>query len=282
MNKKILTILLSALCLGAKAQDTTSLHNEQENVAKIFERCYTADNDSAKISGLNAATDNLESMLQDPSAFDYNFYKLENVSSIYSENREIRVLTFGVELQSGNYLYSGFIVTNNNGNIVITRLKDDFDKQENPQKSNMQANNWFGAIYYEIHQVGSKKYPVYALCGWDGADLFINRKVLEQIIIQEDGTPIFGGNFQRENSFKNTRIIFEFTEKAAMGLRFENSVKNMNGEKRRKVIVADHLTTPPEYKGNPRFSGPDMTFEGYYFQDGKWKYESILDIKLEQ
>ena len=91
-----------------------------------------------------------------------------------------------------------------------------------------------------------------------------------------------GKEMRNVSIYHYTRIIFEFTEKAAMGLRFENSVKNMNGEKRRKVIVADHLTTPPEYKGNPRFSGPDMTFEGYYFQDGKWKYESILDIKLEQ
>ena len=55
---------------------------------------------------------------------------------------------------------------------------------------------------------------------------------------------------------------------------------SLSYNKKMKAIVGDHLNTLPQFKGNPRFYGPDMTFDGFYYDSGKWDYLEDVDVKL--
>ena len=50
-------------------------------------------------------------------------------------------------------------------------------------------------------------------------------------------------------------------------------------DKRLKMIIWDHLSpSKQELAGNYKYYGPDMTFDGLYFEKGVWKYVSDVDI----
>ena len=269
-------MMMLVLCggtLSLQAQDTLALKPEEDAVASLLASCMESDNDSVKIALANKAANSLEQLLKKQSAYRYSLLGLKSVSSVYSPDKKVRLVTFGVSLAEGEYIYHGFVVYNNGSSVTTTRLYDGKKNVPDPSRASMQASNWYGAIYYDISMFGSKKAPIYALCGWDGADMFTNRKVLEQLIIDESGKPKFGGSFASETGRGFQRLIFQFTEKAVMSLHYNT---------KEKAIVADHLSAPPEYKGNKQFYGPDMSFDAYYFAKGEWIYEPDIDIKLHQ
>lgn len=254
-----------------RAQDTTVFHSVMDDFNRCYDSALTSETDSLKIKYALSAADILEKSLNEKGVFGYNFYKIKNLSSVVSSDGRVRVLTFGIALNSGRYAYHGFILYFNGKTVRSTRLKEADKEGLDLSHADMQSQNWFGAVYYEINRFGDSKHPVYALCGWDGADMFVNRKVLEQVVFTPSGTPRFGGKFQNEISADNTRLVFTYTEKAAMSLSYD---------KKMKAIIGDHLNAPPQFRGNPRFYGPDMTFDGFYYEGGHWHYIEDADVKL--
>ena len=270
--KIFLIIGLCAILNNVAAQDTLQLHQSQISIAQKMEEAKNQETDSLKKYMMDVITSDFGGLLYYDAAFDYNFYMLKNVSSVYSNDNKLRILTWVLPLNDGTHQYYGFVLYRESptDGVMITPLTDMSEQTPNPQNANMQANNWYGAIYYELQQVGNKKSKIYGAAGWDGGDLFTNRKVLEQITINSDGIPIFGGTFKSEESDGLKRLIFEFTKKAGMTLRYDQKLK---------MFVADHLSAPPQFRGNKRFYGPDMSFDGYVFDYDRWFYEPDLDVK---
>ncbi|MCR5455930.1 MAG: hypothetical protein K6F33_13155 [Bacteroidales bacterium] len=273
--KRRLFIMLTMLLMGisVRAQDSLVLKYGEENVASLLSQCLASEDDAERRQLSGKVMDELQQLLQYDAAFHYNFESLKNISSIYSDDGEVRVLTFGVPLNRGKkYLYHGFVIHYDEENgVKVTRLVDDEKNTRNPQFVDMQASNWYGAVYYQVQRVGGRRSPVYALCGWDGADLFTNRKVLEQLTFDDDYNAKFGGSFQTEHSDGLHRIVFEFTEKAVMSLQYDP---------RLRMVIGDHLSAPAQNVHNPRFYGPDMSFDGYYYDKDQWFYEPDIDVKL--
>ena len=181
MTKKLFIILAMLLVgVASKAQDSLVLRYGEESVSKLLEQCIAATDDAERREISGKACDELMQLLQYDAAFNYKFELLKNVSSVYSDDGRVRLMTFAVPLNNGKkYLYHGFVIHyDEDDGIKTTRLTDDEKKTRNPQFVDMQASNWYGAVYYQVQLVGSKRNPVYAVCGWDGADLFTNRKVL--------------------------------------------------------------------------------------------------------
>ncbi|MCQ2253008.1 MAG: hypothetical protein MJZ61_06135 [Bacteroidales bacterium] len=278
---RIQTILLILmLCVSsAKAQDSAMFADGEERIARLMDKALAAESDSVRKAMAYEAANELSYLLDNNGAFEYQFPGLPNFSSVYSENHKVRVITFGTALSRGRYIYHGYVMYCHNTKVTITRLYDDQGQTPNPDKANMQANNWLGAIYYEISQFGSKKNPVYALCGWDGHSMITNRKVLEQMTIDYSGKPVFGGRFQTSIQKGRqevavggfSRMIFTYNEKATMSLKYD---------KRLKMVVADHLSVNPGMENNPTLKGPDFSFDGYGYKDGEWFYVGDVDAKL--
>ncbi|MCQ2973623.1 MAG: hypothetical protein MJ211_02285 [Bacteroidales bacterium] len=216
-------------------------------------------------------SDILFKVLHDKESLSFDYGQIKNITTLSSVNNQFRIFTWGIQLGDGNYIYYGLSqVKTKDDEIVVNKFIDSSESFSDAQLANIQMNQWYGCIYYEMIQIGGKKSNLYALAGWDGADLFINRKILEQVVVQEDGSIKFGGKFKNNKSRIVNRLVFEYTERAVMSL---------NYNKKLKMFVADHLSAPAQFKGNPKYMGPDMSFDGYYFDDGKWLYLSDIDYK---
>lgn len=274
MKLRILIIIVLLLTgITTRAQDSLVLRSGEESIQALLDKCFASEDDAERRDLSGKAVEQLHQLLQFDAAFNYKFELLKNVSSVYSDDNAVRLLTFAVPLNKGKkYLYHGFVMHfDEEDGIRVTRLVDDEKKTRNPQFVDMQPANWYGAVYYQVQQMGSRRQPVYAVCGWDGADLFTNRKVLEQLTFDDDYNAKFGGSFETEHSDGLHRIVFEFTEKAVMSLQYDP---------RLKMVVGDHLSAPAQFVHNPRYYGPDMSFDGYYYDKGKWHYEPDIDVKL--
>lgn len=279
MTNRILIILtallLTATICQAQYTDSTSLWDGEKKVSKLFEKCMGASEDPQKIAYASEIANEMEYLLNTPLAFGYDFPYLKNISSVRSQDGKVRVITYCAPLRNGKFVYHGFVMYDGEDDVTVTRLKQGRRPVSDPMDANMQSDNWFGAIYYEISQwkCGRDCPTIYALCGWDGADMFTNRKVLEQMNFDEDNKPIFGGLFQTENGNGYSRIVFTFGERVAMSMQYDRS---------EKMIIADHLSPSPSCncEGQYQFYGPDMSYDGFYYKDGKWHWEFDVNVKI--
>lgn len=264
---KKLFILLSIF-----VSSTVMAQNEGARTLSLIIEAQKAADDSTRTVLANEAADIFEQAL---STGDDISKQLDGrtISALSSPLGNFTIYSWGIQFADGHYQYYGFAqVMSEYGGAVVTRFADTSDETSDPQNASMQPDNWYGAIYYELVQLGGKKSNVYALVGWDGGDLFLNRKVLEQVRVKSDGSIYFGGYFTDEHNQKHERLIFEYTEKAVMCLRFEPKYK---------MFVADHLSSPPNstFAGNAQVMGPDGSFDGYQYVKGEWLYVKDIDFK---
>ena len=106
--------------------------------------------------------------------------------------------------------------------------------------------------------------------GFDLVDEFSNIKLLEVLELNRKGEPSFGGNFIVEDK-KKQRIIFEYSEKISMSLKYDD---------RLDMIVFDHLSPfEPIFRNNFRFYGPDGSYDGLRFEKGDFILEEDVDAR---
>ena len=270
--KRLFALIPLFIVFSVSAQVDPEIEQEIRQSVKILEQARNAENDSLRIVLANQFEDTFVKLLGNDEKLCYSFDSIQPVSVLKSPDNKFRIFTWGLQFSDGSYKYYGIVEINVYGDVVILHLDDQSESTSNPATANMQPDNWYGAIYYELVQLGGKKSNIYALVGWDGGDLFVNRKVLEQVRVELDngGKIFFGGHFVDEKKRNCERLIFEFTERAVMSLRYD---------KKLKMFVADHLTAPSEYKGNTKFMGPDGSFDGYMYDKGYWIYLPDVDVK---
>jgi hypothetical protein len=139
----------------------------------------------------------------------------------------------------------------------------------NPEDSITDNRRWFGAEYYKIIPVNAVK-TYYVLLGWKGNTVKSTKKVIEVLSFKDD-KPVLGLPVFDENGKNRKRIVFEYTRQASMLLRYVPE---------QKLIVFDHLAPPdPKLKNQKDTYGPDLSYDGYKLENGKWIFRENLDMR---
>ena len=128
-----------------------------------------------------------------------------------------------------------------------------------------------GALYYSVLESLYQGKTYYTLLGFDFNSLFSSKKIVEILTFGLGDEPVFGANiFKVDNSFI-ARVVFEFSARATMTLRYIPESQ---------TIVFDHLSPyRPDFAGNYQFYGPDFTFDGFKLENGCWRYVRNIDIR---
>lgn len=137
-------------------------------------------------------------------------------------------------------------------------------------KARFTANDWPGAVYYEVliqHQ-GSR--PVYTLLGWDGADNIRTRKIVETLTIS--GTKLkFGVPIISAGRGSTKRYILEYSDQVSAILQWRADLD---------MIVMDHLSPPSEeLEGQTAYYGPDMSYDGFVWKKNQWVLQEDVDVR---
>lgn len=214
----------------------------------------------------------LEEVLELEEAFDYPFSSLTTIGKIYSEDKEIRIISWNVEWEDHQNSYFSYILKKENrrsGHFVVP-LKDNSIMLPYQPKDQLDADNWYGALYYDIKDVEKGRRTYYTLFGYDANDDRSTIKLLD-VLYFVGKKPKFGYPlFETEDGYAN-RVYFEHANKAVMSLKYD---------KKRDMIIFDHLS--PESPGLAEFREyyiPDMSYDAYVFEKNKWRLrEDVIAI----
>lgn len=201
-------------------------------------------------------------------SYYYDFSSLEHLSAVYAPDSTFRILTWTVRLRDEDYRYFGTLQKRSE-EIDLLPFFDASLEMKNPEDTITGRNGWYGNIIYNMIQKDINDTTYYFTFGWDGNNVFSDKKILDVFHFREDslvfGAPLF--KVERDSiPISVNRFILEFRNDATVG---------MNWDEELNMIVYDHLAPPePEAKGNYLSYMPDGTYEGLSFDGKTWNYVS--------
>jgi hypothetical protein len=248
------------------AQDTNYFsHSEKQLLTR-----YSAILAESPFSRENIAKlffDEFYCVVSHDSSFSYPFNSLDKIGRIYSPDQRIRIYTWNIPINIDDNIYFGIIQFYSKHEKKYKSIQL-FDTQKKNQK--ITADEWPGALYYQIAESKNAGQIYYTLLGLDLNNLLTNKKIIDILTINDSNEISFCSKLFEYNQKLVDRLIFEYSEKAVMTLRYDE---------RKKMIVLDHLSPQkPSLEGNYQFYGPDFTYDGLKFEKGIWKYYSNIDI----
>ena len=212
----------------------------------------------------------LVNALKVPNSFLFKFDSVKTVSIINAPDNRFRIITWHIANDDGSYRFYGTVQMNTGGNLVMYPLSDYSPLMKNPEDTVTDNTKWYGAQYYSIIPVYTLSNPYYVLLGWKGNTVKTNKKVIDVITFKND-RPVFGESVFNGNGKTRKRVVFEYTRQASMLLKYEEA---------QHLIVFDHLSPPDKkQKDNLEVYGPDLSYNGYIFKNGRWDFVENLDMR---
>ena len=198
------------------AEDTTLVRRELHLVS-LLDDLRKAENDSEKNRTNRLLASYLYETIQLPGAYTYSFSKLKSIGFIDSPDGLIRIINWNVEQDDNTHRYFGYILRwdEKKKNVQVIELIDNSFMLPPQPTDVLDAENWYGALYYKIipFEKGSK--TMYTLLGWDGATSASNFKLIDVLYFNgaqaKFGSPIF-----KMNNTTLKRVFFEHSKNACI------------------------------------------------------------------
>jgi hypothetical protein len=194
----LISSLMIVLCFETIfSQEKNSIKQYEDSIQFAFQQLIMAKNDEARQMVNNEIISFFDVVLDQRESFEYRFDSLKNVSKLYAADSLVRVISWNLPRQSGEYEYFAYIqhLDKKRKKMKQFKLIDASDKVENPEFEKLTEKNWYGALYYHIETTTAGKNTYYTLLGWDGNNNFTNKKVVECFYIDGNklvlGPPVF-------------------------------------------------------------------------------------------
>jgi len=275
----LLAVIITLFTLPVMSQVITHLEKAayEERLVTAFTQLYAETDDQQKIVKSEALQEYFGTLLAGTDFFQYPFDSVKWAGKITSPDKKLRIITWNVPLSDGTHRYYGFIQYKGKKKdkpVRLFTLKDSNQDIKDPEGAVFTPENWPGALYYDIRVMKHNSQVFYVLLGFDFNDRYSNKKIIDVLFIDGNmnarfGEPVFESP---EGKMKN-RVIFEYSSQAVMTLRWDA---------RLKMIVFDHLAPiEPNLEGLYKFYGPSVSYDGYKFQRGIWKYYFDVAVRNE-
>jgi hypothetical protein len=156
------------------------------------------------------------------------------------------------------------------GKIQLFKLSGIYNETPERRDTTYSISNWYGALYYDIRPFETTSGIFWVLLGIDYGNSFITRKIIDVLSFGPGDNLVLGKKCFTDGKETLSRVVFEYTSKAVMSLRFEKD----------DMIVFDHLSpASPDLKDNRQFYGPDFSFDSYVLENGVWRLKQDIDIR---
>jgi hypothetical protein len=275
----------------------------EDSLKKYLHHVHYGNSDTEKYEYNELFKKTLANILKDERSYKYPFDSLKKVARLYAPDESFRIFNWNLALENGTYEYFGFIqVKAGNGlDYRVYPLTDRSSEIEAPELMLLSNERWYGALYYKIIQSKYKDKQYYTLLGWDGNNALSRKKIIDVLSFKNTGKPQFGAAIFKKYKEKdrNVRIIFEYSAKATMTLRFEKQylhVISQSKDKSNKVdkvkaepmIVFDNLVPldtrlgpeHPDLVGQYQFYVPETNvLNGFILKEGRWYFVKDVDAR---
>jgi hypothetical protein len=214
----------------------------------------------------------IENYALSDSVFTHRFTNLRFLGQITSPDSLIKIITWNLILEDGGNRYFCYFIkrSTDKGKNQLFKLSGIYNETVERIDTTYSISNWYGALYYDIRPFETAGGRSYVLLGIDYGNSFITRKIIDCVSFGPGNNLVFGRKCFINGKEILWRVVFEYTSRAVMSLKFE----------RDDLIVFDHLSpASPDLAGNRQFYGPDFSFDSYSLEKGMWVYKSDIDIR---
>ncbi len=221
-----------------------------------------------------------------PGSFEFELDSVAQLSVLYPSDRSFRIVTWQLFGNSSYYKYYGMVQFANGKTVVLQDRKQTI---RNPQTRQLKPDNWYGAIYYRLHEYKNKGKTQYLVFGYDANSFFQHTKILDVLNIEGNsisfGAPIFDlrteevKKMQEEqkrmaNGRENydikpeqpQRYFMDYSADAAVSLRYDDELR---------LITFDHLVPLGSTKYGIKYM-PDSDIDALKFENGKWSLQERI------
>ncbi|MGD0582004.1 MAG: hypothetical protein ABR974_03560 [Bacteroidales bacterium] len=268
--------VISLTCLFALSVSSTGQGNTagaSKNLEKMFLRLSGNLPADEKLKTNDSVQAFIDSFAASDTAFNYRFRSLRYLGQIMSPDSLVKIITWNLILDDGTNQYFCYLIRREKkrGGGTVIKLKAAYNENAERVDTAYSVRNWYGALYYDLRPFDLNGSTKYIVLGIDYGNSFVTRKLIDVLSFGTGGDVTFGLNcFSDGQGLNNQRILFEYSSKAVMSLRFEAD----------NTIVFDHLSPfSPQYKGDHQFYGPDFSFDSYKLDNGLWRYKGDIDIR---
>jgi hypothetical protein len=279
MKKTILINILAFFCISCSAQKgNNSLFAEYEDTLKVMaHRIMNAETEAEKRLANQAFITNLTEVLQYEKSFKFPFDSLPTIARISSPDNTFRIFNWLLKKDNGNYEYFGIVHYHNKKRkrYEVIPLVDNSANIRNAEQEDLDAENWYGGLCYQIAYIKKAGRKHYTLLSWDGNDGYSTKKIIDVMYFSgknkiKFGLPIFKQN--KKESQK--RVILEYDSKTSISVKYHS---------KEEKIVFNHLVPPnKDLEGLEEYYIPEGTFNAYQYKRGKWWLQQDVDIRNQQ
>lgn len=283
----LLFLLVLPVCL--LAQDKAAMSAHQQKLAVLLERVASAPTDNERYLASEEAVGELSAALEEPRSERWQWQLPQVASVLTSSDGRLRVFTWAVVRDGGEYECFGAIQFYNDREeeFRFQLLHDHADELINREEDLLSADRWLGAVYQDILQTTAGDRTYYTLLGWNGVDHLTDMRVIEPVVMR-GGVPQFGAPlFRRERNLR--RVVLEYRGDAAVGMQYDEQtvqqvtyerVKHKNRyrtvkkvkETKERMIIFDEVEPQVEgMKGLFQYYVPSGQELAYVWVDGKWE-----------
>lgn len=261
---KALQIILLLICIFPFTVTRGQLLEEREmELVHLLDQLRSAKDDAEKGKANTEFKKALEETIRMEGAFDYAFSRLKTMGSIKSPDNAFRLFNWNVERDDLTQVYYCYILLfdDRKKEYKVIELKDNSFMLPQKPDDILEADNWYGALYYRIIPMKKGAKTLYTVLGWDGNNSVSSMKVIDVLNFTGStvrlGSPVFK---MPKETLK--RVFFEFAKKTTMYLSYEEQYER---------IIFDHLAPEsPALTGLYSMYVPDLSHDAFVFDGGKW------------
>lgn len=269
--KKIFTfIFLFTLTSNVYSQKVSKeLISEYEDTLKMMaHNIMNGENEEEKTSANDAFIKTLKEVLLYERSFSYPFDSLKTISIKTSSDNKVRIYTWLLKKDNGNYTYFGFVHYKNKSKkrYEIIELIDNSEEIRRPENEQLDNINWYGALYYKIIHIKKKGRKYYTLLGWDGNNDISTKKIIDVMYFSGKDKIKFGANIFKTNKTTTKRHVIEYNSSSTISVQYDEKEKR---------IVFDHLIPMrKDLEGLYEYYVPDGTYNAFKYSNGKWIFKN--------
>ncbi|HIE73720.1 MAG TPA: hypothetical protein EYQ06_05565 [Flavobacteriales bacterium] len=270
MKKIFFLTLFSILTISVFSQKVSKqLIAEYEDTLKVMAHTImNGENQTVKTEANNAFIFTLQEVLQFERSFNYPFDSLKTISIKTSSDSKVRIYTWLLKKDNGSYQYFGFVHYKNKSKkrYEIITLNDNSENIRRPENEQLDNNNWYGALYYDIIYIKKKGRKYYTLLGWDGNNDISTKKIIDVMYFSGREKIKFGASIFKKGKTTTKRFIIEYNATSTISVRYEEKEKR---------IVFDHLIPMrKDLEGLHEYYIPDGTYNALKYTNGKWELKN--------
>lgn len=210
-------------------------------------------------------------ILQHEVSLEYDFKNTAGLKKVVSSDKHIAVYSWCYVVDGERLAFNGVVQRRAKG-MEVYPLKSQLEAYVPTDNQVIDAENWYGALYFDIFPFRSKQGKTYVLLGWSQNNRYLTMKTIDVLWFDNGklrfGLPVFE---MLKNEFL-ARVVFQYNSEVSMTLLYEPQNRR---------FVFDHLAPVNSgFVGDYRYYAPDSSYDAYKKKtlQRKWVFYKNVDV----